>query len=1638
MPTATRINSIRVGISGHNLSTGDTVNFDVKKMAFVIVMALVSVIDVRAQIVAPPAVPVLVSPMNGAINQPVNLALSWSTSANAATYAVQVSTISGFGSTVTAQIGLPGTSASISGLANNTTYYWRAGAKNIAGVSGWSGAWSFSTSSHFVVPNKATGSNMLVLVRALINPTINGSALQKGDEIGVFNNTGRTRLCVGATVWTGANASITVWGQNPEDSTTVDGMAPGEVLVYRLWDAVHSTEMAAGATYLTHSEDSGVTSDSTYVNNGLSKLASLVNIPPPGVPVLAMPTNASGNVSITPTLSWNSVNTAVSYHLNVSVMSNFSTTVYDLRGLTGTAQALSGLANSTTYYWEVGASNVGGVSGWSGSWSFTTIVAAPSAPVLALPSNGAGNQPISSLGLSWGSSALATSYEVEVSLSSGFGSTLFDQSGVLTNATVNGLANSTTYYWRANASNVGGTSWSNAWSFTTIVAAPGAPVLALPSNGAGNQPISSLGLSWGSSALATSYEVEVSLSSGFGSTLFDQSGVLTNATVNGLANSTTYYWRANASNVGGTSWSNAWSFTTIVAAPGAPVLASPSNGAGNQPISSLGLSWGSSALATSYEVEVSLSSGFGSTLFDQSGVLTNATVNGLTNSTTYYWRANASNVGGTSWSNAWSFTTIVAAPGAPVLASPSNGAGNQPISSLGLSWGSSALATSYEVEVSLSSGFGSTLFDQSGVLTSATVNGLANSTTYYWRANASNVGGTSWSNAWSFTTIVAAPGVPVLVSPSNGAGNQPISSLGLSWGSSALATSYEVEVSLSSGFGSTLFDQSGVLTNATVNGLANSTTYYWRANASNVGGTSWSNAWSFTTIVAAPGAPVLASPSNGAGNQPISSLGLSWGSSALATSYEVEVSLSSGFGSTLFDQSGVLTNATVNGLANSTTYYWRANASNVGGTSWSNAWSFTTIVAAPGVPVLVSPSNGAGNQPISSLGLSWGSSALATSYEVEVSLSSGFGSTLFDQSGVLTNATVNGLANSTTYYWRANASNVGGTSWSNAWSFTTIVAAPGVPVLASPSNGAGSQPVSLSLSWNTSANAATYAVQVSTDAAFGSTVAAQIGLTGTMASISGLGNSATYYWRVGAKDAGGVSGWSGAWSFTTVIALPDVPQLSSPASGAIAQPVTLSLNWGASARAAVYALQVSTASNFGSTVVSQTSITATTFPISGLGNNVTYYWKVLAVNLGGSVWSSTWSFTTLINFSLPIDAGWNMISLNIRPADSTPEAVFGDSTTVRTEHYPKGFLLVKDCAGNSYWPTIGINDLGTLHTGEGYQIYSDLKDTVRTVGSAIPAFTTPISLNKEWNLIAYLPQINLPIDTALIGIIPKIEVVKDNAGEVFWPYYGINNIGTMVVGQGYLIYMTDPATLIYDSIPSLAKETASVGARQMLRLPSPRHYAKHANTGNNASVLASRVTFSNQAAPDSCEIGAFDENGNLVGSGTVIHGLAAFPVWGTNTQIKRKDGLGASEKITFKLWNKNNEYPVEFKTSDGSEVRYTAQAIFLGSLSVPEGALIKVFNLSKAYPNPFRGVVHIAFDVPMINGIAERNISLNIYDLKGRLVEQLAKGIYKAGHYTIQWNASADKNGGEGSSVYIVRMQADKYDKRLKMVRLRD
>ncbi len=115
----------------------------------------------------------------------------------------------------------------------------------------------------------------------------------------------------------------------------------------------------------------------------------------PAAPVLASPLSGANGVTVAPTLTWNQSSGATSYRVQLASNSSFTTTVLDRSGLTAISQPVSGLQNSTTYYWHVNAANSAGTGGWSAVSSFTTGPATSPAdttrPIVSIttPLNGA-------------------------------------------------------------------------------------------------------------------------------------------------------------------------------------------------------------------------------------------------------------------------------------------------------------------------------------------------------------------------------------------------------------------------------------------------------------------------------------------------------------------------------------------------------------------------------------------------------------------------------------------------------------------------------------------------------------------------------------------------------------------------------------------------------------------------------------------------------------------------------------------------------------------------------------------------------------------------------------------------------------------------------------------------------------------------------------------------------------------------------------------------------------------------------------------------------------------------------------------------------------------------------------------------
>lgn len=172
-------------------------------------------------------------------------------------------------------------------------------------------------------------------------------------------------------------------------------------------------------------------------------------------------------------------------------------------------------------------------------------------------------------------------------------------------------------------------------------------------------------LLWETVADADVYYAALSDNPSFTNSFLTDNRTFTNSIDYNLSPSTTYYWKVkgNKLQTQDGNWSAVWSFTTEAGKPLIPEtakLSEPKDKSTKIPTNTL-LRWGTSANAQSYRLQVSTVVDFSTTIFDKSDNTLFQEVSGLSNSTVYYWRVQATNsAGSASWSEAWSFTTDAA------------------------------------------------------------------------------------------------------------------------------------------------------------------------------------------------------------------------------------------------------------------------------------------------------------------------------------------------------------------------------------------------------------------------------------------------------------------------------------------------------------------------------------------------------------------------------------------------------------------------------------------------------------------------------------------------------------------------------------------------------------------------------------------------------------------------------------------------------------------------------------------------------------------------------------------------------------------------------------------------------------------
>lgn len=232
--------------------------------------------------------------------------------------------------------------------------------------------------------------------------------------------------------------------------------------------------------------------------------------------------------------------------------------------------------------------------------------------------------------------------------------------------------------------------------------------------------------------------------------------------------------------------------------------------------------------------------------------------------------------------------------------------------------------------------------------------------------------------------------------------------------------------------------------------------------------------------------------------------------------------------------SGSSNSAAISGLAGGTTYHFRVYEFNGSGSSTNYLTSTATGNPASQVTVPSAPTaTPASNITTTSFTANWGSVTGATGYRLDVSTENIFSSYVsgFENLSVEgISQSVTGLSTGTTYYYRVRAENSAGSSTHSGT--ITVLTLPAAPTANAGSNITTS---SFEASWNSVAGASGYRLDVATDDGFTSLVSGYSNLSvgATSKSVTGLSASTTYYYRVRAENATGVSAHSNTITVTT-------------------------------------------------------------------------------------------------------------------------------------------------------------------------------------------------------------------------------------------------------------------------------------------------------------------------------------------------------------------------------------------------------------------------------------------------------------------------------------------------------------------------
>ncbi|NOR44384.1 MAG: hypothetical protein GQ534_02270, partial [Candidatus Delongbacteria bacterium] len=701
---------------------------------------------------------------------------------------------------------------------------------------------------------------------------------------------------------------------------------------------------------------------------------------PPATPTLVSPTDGSSLADLTPTFDWDDVVDADSYTILVDNASNFSSPEINENPTSSDYTPSADLAEGT-YYWKVLATNASGSSAYSGTWdvTLTTPLSMPGIPTLISPTDGSTVEDLTPT-FDWSDASDATGYHIQISTNKQMSAIIIDTTTPTSDYTPPSDMAVDVYYWWVSSTNATGESnFTGYWDVDVIAPPPlpGIATLISPADASDTFDLTP-SFDWSDATDATGYEILVDNNADFSSPEINTTTTSSDYTPGTDLALDTYYWKVRGTNVvGNGEYSSTWSFNILISPPSAPTLITPAD------VSTIedptpAFDWSDASGATGYEILVDNNADFSSPEINTTTSNSNYTPGTDLTLDTYYWKVLASNSSGDSpYSSTWSFTLQAPLPGVPTLIEPSDLSGVQDTTPY-FDWSDASDAVTYDLLVDDNADFSSPEIDTSVSPSEYTAASALALGIYYWKVRAVNATGNSnYSGVWSFDVQAPLPGIPTLISPTDGSIVDNLTPT-FDWSDASDATGYHIQISTNKQMSQIIIDTTTPTSDYTPpSDLAEDTYYWWVSSTNATGESSFTGYWDVDVIAPPPlpGIATLLTPSDVSDVYDLTP-SFDWSDASDATGYEIFVDNNSDFSSPEINTAVATSDhLAVSDLALDT-YFWKVRAINaVGNGEYSTTWNFTVLPLSAPMNIVTGISG-------SDLVVDWDVVAGATVYDV--------------------------------------------------------------------------------------------------------------------------------------------------------------------------------------------------------------------------------------------------------------------------------------------------------------------------------------------------------------------------------------------------------------------------------------------------------------------------------------------------------------------------------------------------------------------------------------------------------------------------------------------------------------------------------